>query len=322
MKFLVTGDWHIDKDKIKTRKDNVLATCIDKLTQILKIADRKECRAILQPGDFFESHKTNDYLKQEIIRFLSVGHGDFTEIHTVFGQHDLRYHSSNVLNTPLKVLEASGVVNILTNRPFVYPQAKVNIYGASWFEDIPEIDEHLEGFNILVLHKLIVDSKIWEGQEDHTFGKTLLLKSKYDLIVSGDNHKHFIMHSGTGTIGKRFLINCGSLLRTRIDQEDHRPCVYIFDTDPPEAAPIFEQVYLEVQDFDKVIRVEEAARIKKENEALKWFVDALTTDANLSGIKYKRNVFDFVEKNKRKIKKPVRQFIDLVFKRLDTEKGT
>jgi DNA repair exonuclease SbcCD nuclease subunit len=317
MKFLITGDWHIDKDKIKTRRDNVLAACTDKLGQIFQIAKSYGCKAILQPGDFFESHRAPDFLKQYVINFLKSDMAN-VPIFTVFGQHDLRYHSSNINNTPLKVLEASGVVSFLGEKPLVYPQDGVNIYGASWFEEIPDMWEKLSGINILVLHKMIVDSKIWEGQEDHTFGKTLVMKSNFDLIVSGDNHKHFIMHSGTGgSIGKRLLINCGSMLRTRIDQEDHRPCVYVYETHPCKGEPVIEQVYLVVPKFRNVINVEKAVKIKAENEKLIQFTDALSVDAHLTGINYKRNVYDYQRKNKKAIDAPTGRFIDLVFKKLE-----
>ena len=317
MKFLIMGDQHIDNSTIKTRKDNVLAACADKLGQIMQIAKSYNVEAILQPGDFFESHKANDFLKQWTISFLKSDMANIP-IYTVFGQHDLRYHSSNVNNTPLKVLEAADVVSILKNTPLIYPQDRVYIYGASWFEDIPVPNPKLKGTNILVLHKMIVDSKIWEGQEDHTYGKILLKKYNYDLIVSGDNHKHFIMHSGIkSSIGKKLLINCGSLLRTRIDQEDHRPCVYIYDTYPKEGAPVIEQVYLVVDKFENVIRVEEAVKIKKENDKLKSFVDALKVDAKLSGINYRRNIKDWLKTApKEQIDSTTRKFIDLVFERL------
>jgi hypothetical protein len=171
---------------------------------------------------------------------------------------------------------------------------------------------------------MIVDTKIWEGQEDHTYGKILLKKYNYDLIVSGDNHNHFIMHSGIGSsIGKKLLINCGSLLRTRIDQEDHKPCVYIYNTDPKEGEPIIEQVYLIVDDFENVIRIEEAKKIKAESERLKDFVDALTVDTQLTGINYKRNIKNVLtEATKEQIDPLTRDFIDLVFERMGEKYGS
>lgn len=313
MRFLITGDWHIDEDKIKTRKDNVLNTCLNKIGQIFQIARNNECQAILQPGDFFEHHRANDFLKQLLISFLKSDLGS-VPIYTVFGQHDLRYHNSNVNNTPLKVLQSSGVVSILGEKPLVYPQDLVNVYGASWYEDIPKIWDTLIGTNILVLHKMIVDQKIWEGQEDHTYANLLLAKTKFDLIVSGDNHKHFVARSG-----KRFLINCGSLLRTRIDQEDHRPCVYIYDTEPEHGKPFLEQVFLDVDDFKDVIRVDEAKREKEDNEKLKEFIEALKVDAKLTGIKYRHNVYSYLEQNKDTIDSVTKYFIDLVFQRLDNK---
>lgn len=320
MRFLITGDWHIDKDTIKTRQDNIFATCIGKLGEIFQIAKTHKCSAILQPGDFFESHKANDFIKQYVIDYLKSDMANIP-IYTVFGQHDLRYHSSNINNTPLKVLHSAGVVSFLGRKPLVYPQDHINIYGASWFEDVPEIWKDLTGTNILVCHKMIVDTKIWEGQEDFVYGKTFLAKNNFDLIVSGDNHKQFVIHSGTGaTIGKRLLVNCGSLLRTRIDQGDHKPCVFIYDTDPDENGLVLEQIFLTIQDFDKVIKVEEATRIKAENEKLKEFVNALSVDTQLTGINYKRNVYDYISNNKDKIDSTMRTFIDDVFKTLGDQK--
>lgn len=323
MKFLIMGDQHIDNNTIKTRKDNVLAACADKLGQIFQIGKSYNVEAILQPGDFFESHKANDFLKQWTINFLKSGLAKIP-VYTIFGQHDLRYHSSNVNNTPLKVLEAAGVVNILGEQPLIYPHQNVNIYGASWYEEIPKPYKELPGINILVLHKMIVDTKIWHGQEDHTFGKILLKTTDYDLIVSGDNHKHFIMHSGIGSsIGKKLLINCGSLLRTRIDQEDHKPCVYIYNTDPKKGEPVIEQVYLIIDKFENVIRIEEAKKVKAESERLKDFVDALTVDTQLTGINYKRNIKNVIaEATKEQIDPLTRDFIDLVFERMGEQHGS
>ena len=286
---------------------------MDKIGQIFQIAKSYGCEAILQPGDFFESHKANDFLKQFIINFL---HSDMAgiPIYTVFGQHDLRYHSSNVLNTPLKVLEASKVIHLLDKEPMT-AGPDVDIYGASWNEDIPEPEG--SRIDILVCHKMIVDEKIWHGQEGHTYAKSLLIKSKFDLIVSGDNHKTFIVHSGPGSsIGKKLLINCGSLLRTRIDQDDHKPCVFIYNTAPNKGEPVLEQVFLIIDKFKNVIRYEEAKKIKEENEKLVEFVDALNVDTQLTGINYKRNVYEFITENKDAMDKSTNRFIDLVFTKL------
>jgi DNA repair exonuclease SbcCD nuclease subunit len=330
LRFLIMGDQHFDNNTIKTRKDNVLAACSDKLGQIFQIAKSYGCEAILQPGDFFESHKANDFLKQYIISFLKSDVLAKIPIYTVFGQHDLRYHSSNINNTPLKVLESAGVVNILNNKPLVRLeedtrlkyrilclQDMIFIYGQSWYEDTPKPDPELKGIHILVLHKMIVDTKIWEGQEDHTYGKILLKKNDFDLIVSGDNHQHFIMHDGSGSsIGKKLLINCGSLLRTRIDQEDHAPCVYIYNTKPKKGEPVIEQVYLVIDDFKNVIRIEEATKIKEENEKLKEFVNALSIDTQLTGINYRKNIRNYVTQNVKEIDPSMQVFIELVFERL------
>lgn len=314
-KLLLMGDLHIDNTRIKTRQDNVLAACMDKIGQIFAIAHNHKCSAILQPGDFFESDKANDFLKQFIINYLNSGLANMP-IYTVYGNHDLRYHSSNILNTPLKVLDSARVIRILGKKPIMCKEDYVNIYGQSWFEDIPEIEEKLEGINVLVCHKMVVDTKIWEGQEDHIYGKTLLLKTKFDLIVSGDNHQTFVIHSGTGKDkGKRILVNAGCILRTRIDQEDHRPCVFVYNANPKKGEPMLEKIYLIVDDFENVIQIEEARKEKLENEKLKQFVAALDVDIKLTGMNYRQNVFNVIHEDK-SIDKPTHAFINLIFERL------
>ena len=124
---------------------------------------------ILQPGDFFNSDKASDFLKRWVINqirlhFLLEESGwQSVAINTVFGQHDLRYHSSDVRNTPLSVVDASGCVNILSPTPTKF--GKVYLYGASWYENIRNL--HADGtklanpdsLNILVAHKMIIKNK-------------------------------------------------------------------------------------------------------------------------------------------------------------------
>ena len=47
----------------------------------------------------------------------------------------------------------------------------------------------------------------------------------FDLIVSGDNHKPFTVRSKDG---KQLLVNPGSMMRSKADQIDHKPRVYLW----------------------------------------------------------------------------------------------
>ena len=165
----------------------------------------------MQPGDFFDSFRTPDYVKAWVIDLLNK----YKDIPVLFvwGQHDQRFHSRDVRNTPLGVLQATGLCFPLSNEPFSF--SNIDIYGSSWEEPIPTIKEKDKvKFNILVMHRMVIHSeKLWEGQIDYVKGENFLKKWNYDLVVSGDNHQSFcceFLHQK--------LINCGSLMRTSITQ--------------------------------------------------------------------------------------------------------
>jgi len=280
MKFLLTGDWHIDNNKPERRTDDYWNTVKNKISFIVDLAV-EENAIVLQPGDFFNSHKANDFLKRWVIQKLR--NKDITTL-TVFGQHDLRYHSSDIKNTPLGVLQAAGVASILDSYPITY--SAVDVYGASWWENIPKpIDP--KPTNILVLHKMIIkDEKLWEGQEDAAMGNILLKSSGFDLILSGDNHSHFTISTKTG----KHLVNAGSLLRTAIDQSDHVPTVYIYDSVKKTITPheVPHKPFSEVFDLSKY----EAE--KERDEKLEAFMERITGEVELEGLDFIKNMDAYV----------------------------
>ena len=280
MKFLLAGDLHIDMNKPERRTDDYWETVQKKVNFILDLAAQEKA-VILQPGDFFNSHKANDYLKRWVIERLRLKE---INILAVFGQHDLRYHSSDTKNTPLAVLQAAGHVEILSNDPLKY--TGVDVYGASWFEEIPEPTDP-EATNILVMHKMVVQNeKFWSGQEDATMGNILVKSNSFDLMVVGDNHNGFTITTKTG----KHLVNCGSLLRTAIDQSDHVPTVYIYDTVKKTITPheVPHKPFSEVFDLSKY----EAE--KERDEKLEAFMERITGEVELEGLDFIKNMDAYV----------------------------
>jgi DNA repair exonuclease SbcCD nuclease subunit len=288
MKFLITGDWHIDHNRPERRVDDYWETVKRKVQWIIELKQKEGCISILQPGDFFNSHKANDFLKRWVIACLKYTGVSINEVmmNTVFGQHDLRYHSSDIKNTPLSVLDVSGVIAIAGPDPINL--GPVHIYGASWYEDIPE-PLATNVINILITHRMIVkNKKVWEGQEDVTFGNILLKTSGFDLTVSGDNHQHFTISSKSG----KHLVNCGSLLRTNIDQVDHTPIVYVYDTAQRTITPH----EIPCEPFDKVFNMAVYEDEKEKDEKMEAFVERLTGDVELEGLDFIKNMDTFMSK--------------------------
>ena len=103
MKLLLTGDWHLRLSPPRMRKDIYFHTQFNKVQQIFEIAKQEKCHYILQPGDFFDGVDASDFVIQYYIKYLK---GQDISILCVRGQHDLRYHSKNVENTPLAIMAA------------------------------------------------------------------------------------------------------------------------------------------------------------------------------------------------------------------------
>ena len=303
MKLLITGDWHLRQTTPNRRVDDYWKTVQRKINFILDLAVKEKCDLILQPGDFFDSHKANDFLKRYVIKRLKkIG----IKIITVFGQHDLRYHSSEVKNTPLAVLNSAEVIYLAEFNPLEFDIKHgefdwIHIYGASWYEEIPKHILATNPFSILIAHKMVIQNKkMWQGQEDYSLGNILLRTHPFNLMVFGDNHNSFVI-----TKGNRRLINCGSLLRSSIDQINHVPIVYTYDIMDDE----FKEFPIPIEPFEQVFDMAKVSAEKERNEKMEAFVDRLTGEAELEGLDFVKNMHSFVEKNKEEIDDTTQEII-------------
>jgi len=160
-------------------------------------------------------------------------------------------------------------------------------YGSSFGEDIPEIIDK-DSFNILVTHRMVIKGDtLWPGQTNFSQARSLLRKTKFDLIISGDNHQFFIER-----VKDSYLINCGSMMRQRVDQVDHVPAVVLFDTEKRD----FEILDIPITPAKDVIDLNFNANEdftedqKAKDEKLKILTDTLNDDTEYEGINYINNL--------------------------------
>jgi len=298
LKILATGDWHLTDQQVKARIDDYSNTQRGKIDFIFDLVEEEGIEAIIQPGDFCDQFISPDKFKTRWIRILR----DAPLICCVYGQHDCRYHTSNIDNTPFGVLKEAIGLKLMTDKPYYLSGEKVDltgiskkkhgppvaIYGASWGKEVPRIitPNH---FNVLATHRMIVFDKLWAQQEDYEMSGTFLRRNKFDLVVSGDNHTSFYM-----THKDRWLINCGSLMRNKIDQGNHLPHVWVFDTSKRTA----EKIMIPIRPFSKVMSVEKAGKEKAENLKLKALSDLLKKKSKIKGLEYKDRIFRRIKKLK------------------------
>lgn len=278
------GDFHLRPTNPVCRIDDYYETMLQKFGTILKWCDDHNVPILIQPGDFFHSatmpHKV-------VARIMNLLLRHTVQVVGVYGQHDLRFHSLDTSNTPLSVLEEAGAVKRLFPGEALQIQ-NTNIWGSSWGEAFPT--DFVEGmFNVAVAHRMVIDDeKLWHDQKNFDRAMPLLRQSKYDLIVTGDNHHAFYARHNN-----RYLINCGSLTRANADQGDHRPCFYVMDTE----SGVLSRKLLPVRPFTEVSIVEAHEDKKRDRAELAAFIDTLSTGETFS-FDFKRNVFNALEESK------------------------
>ena len=272
MKLLLTGDWHYTDKPPRTRTDDYISELHRKI-QVLK----NHNLPILQPGDLTDTPFLSYLTFRKLLSLLQL-----STIFTVRGQHDLRYRNKG--NTPLDALrDAYEFLRIADSVPYEL-EKNVYLYGASFEEEIPEITTK-SSYNILLIHRMIspVKSEDWHEEEALSF----LKKHNFDLIVSGDNHKSFEAKH----LHKR-LINCGSLMRSKIDQVDHKPCYYILDTKTDKLEKYFIPIVEGSKVFDMSLKEEKTER----NEDLEAFVTGLSKQKEM-GLNLMDNLTAYMKKN-------------------------
>lgn len=283
MLLLITGDLHLTDKTPEKRIDNYAEACLNKFKFILDQAKARKVDAILQPGDFFDSPNPSYLLFKKVAQLIN---DTKIPILTVFGQHDLRYRNRE--NTALNALSVLS--------PYVFvnqvPRSCDNIYNnvciqmSGWEESVPK--PKLKAYNILITHRMIINEKIWEGQESFEYANNFLKDNKFDLIVSGDNHIFF-----SNQVLDRWLINCGSMMRSNITQTEHFPKIIFFDTESHS----WRDELIPIKPVEEIFEMEQIIKTKEHDKKLEAFVDGLSQHKEM-GLSFEDNLSEYIKKNK------------------------
>jgi exonuclease SbcD len=294
------GDLHLTSRGSQRRLDNYFETQMRKLNQAFDIFEQEKCDYIFQVGDFFESPDVSNYVISAVIKLLRER---CLRIYCCYGQHDITGHSAATLKrSPLKILEAAGVVFILTDQPIEFSQAHDlprygAMYAASFGEKVPIVDPD-DPYNILVTHRMVGDRELYPGQELCSPRKFLRDNPDYNLVLCGDYHYRF-----SDKYDGRVIINPGCLMRKTISKFDlaHTPGVAVFNVNTNK----LDIHKLDIQPLEEVFDL--TKEDKKDNEKLMKFIESLQ-DNNESKVNWKRNLTKVLDE--KKANKNVRKIID------------
>lgn len=268
MNILAVGDLHLRKIGPVLRTDDWLATQERKLDEIFQIAEDNDCACVVFPGDVFDRSDAPYGLVEWAIRKFRE-HRNLLYLF-VYGQHDLRYHTSDKQNTPLGCLVAGlsrQAEVLLPNEAFGISdgQLRANFYGCSWGESLPqEIEDGI--LTVVAMHRPIsLEPVIW-NHPDFLLAKDLVKKCPAQFFITGDNHVQFV-----GKFKRGMVVNMGSVMRTNTLQMEHHPAVAIISLEKS----IIDLKVFPLQICRHVFDMEQVEKKQVKDEKIAEFVSGL-----------------------------------------------
>ena len=290
---ILTGDWHLREDTPLCRVDDYWEEQWRKVDFISDLQIKHQC-PVLHSGDLFNHWKPSPYLLTKTIEFLP------DKFYTIFGNHDLPQNNIEMREKcGIEVLSRTGVLSVLT--------------GHHWNQSHPKKTIIPSGLNIFQKKVLVWHVMVWQGNQpwpgctDPEANKLLRNTKGFDLILTGHNHKAFVVEQDG-----RLLINPGSIIRMSADQIDYKPRVYLWFEEDNTVKPVY--IPIDPSGVVAVSRVH-LEQVKERDDRIEAFITKLNMDWSTE-VSFRKNLDEFFSNN------PVPGKVkDLVWKSLEANNG-
>jgi DNA repair exonuclease SbcCD nuclease subunit len=283
---ILTADWHLREDQPVCRTDNFWEVQWKKLNFIKDLARINNCPVLLA-GDLFNHWKPSPQLLTETIKNIPIQFSEEPAVSMIYGNHDLpQWNLSLSYKCGAYTLKKANIINILR--------------GIHWTEQ-PDIDQRpttVFGYGVILWHVMTFPAgkPPWPGCTDMTAEEILDKYPQFDLIVTGHNHKTFVVEKDG-----RLLVNPGSLTRQTADQADHHPCVFLWYAEDNTV----EKVIIPHQE-EGVISREHITQKEERDGRIDRFISQLSSEYRV-GLSFEENLERFKQKND--IGQPVMEII-------------
>lgn len=278
------ADAHLNWKTPIARTDNFMEAMYRKLNFIGVLQSMNDNCPIYHAGDLF------DYWDPPYWFFVEVAKRLPKNFHSVYGNHDLPQHSyAERHRCGLYALDQTT--------------KHIKALDFGYWNYVPNEEDGIviKGRRLMIWHICVFQVKEkWMDNIDSSHALKLLKKyPQYDVIVTGDNHKPFIEeYKG------RYLVNCGSMLRTTAAQADYKPHVYLWYAESNKIIPVPLPISPNVISRDH-LEVKEAR-----NERIETFVKSFDTWE--SGLDFEANLKTFEIQQK-----PEPEVMEIVYKSID-----
>jgi len=297
VKICCTGDWHLRSTNPRNRVDDFFRTQLSKVIEVFKVAREHDCKAILQPGDLWDSYNPSRLLMAVYMKLLLDNKN--IPVLTVLGQHDMAMRSFQAVNRTASFLfDCAGALKIvgLDEKPYFLVEDEkepktdvVAVWGMSFGQGDYTPKRIKDVFNIVLAHASVGDKALYEGHELTHPKEFLKNRLEADLAVLGDYHYAF-----SDEYEGRQILNTGCLVRKTVAQKDLEliPTVIIYDT---KTRQMIEHV-LEFKDVEEVFSIPELG-MPKEHADIRRFIDRLHYEKVFS-MSFEENLKKFFDKAK------------------------
>jgi DNA repair exonuclease SbcCD nuclease subunit len=235
MKFLYFQDLHLKGKNSRNRLGNYFEDILLKIDEIISIAKKNKCNAILDGGDLFETDKPSYRVIDAIAdRFEKAN----MNLYSLFGNHSMTAgHIENSNNVGLMhLIKRSKYFHILTelnDRDFK-SKDNFSICGIDYYHDI-ESDlknkytfdkisrKGIEKWTVYLIHALITPTKFFD---DASHIQCKDIKTNADLVLCSHYH-----HPFKKVVKNTVFLNIGCSGRDNINEHDILPSVLLLDTE-------------------------------------------------------------------------------------------
>lgn len=222
---------------------------------------------ILCAGDVFDRHNPDPEVLNWCLDHLP-------HMLAIWGQHDVRHHRAENLDKSgfMTLVKASRITPLMPGKPVAV--GKIRAHGFGWGEEIiPCVGQHGLALEVAVAHRYVwSERKEWSrypgAPDDGEIGSLQQQLAGYDVAVFGDNHQSWKIDRKSPR--GMSVYNCGTFLRRKLDEIDHRPAVGIIYFDGT-----VKRHYLDVSQ-DRFLDSEMSESMKNASEGLNLFLSALS----------------------------------------------
>ena len=277
---IITADWHLRESSPRCRTDNYLDAQASKLKFLSNLQKKHKC-PIIDAGDMFDRYNNSIFFLSWVMKNIP------NRVLTIPGNHDLPNHNMrDYLKASMCILELGNKIKLIPDGEMVIGNRRLLIvHTFLWHNNKPEWIKDNKGSAI-------------------SFAKE---HKQYDLVVVGDNHDPFICE-----YKKTKILSPGSMLRSNINQKDHKPRCYLYYAENNILNPVYFPIEEDVISDSHIREITKTSRYN--NEKADAFFNLISEELDMDITDFSYEVFiSVLRKSNQKIGAEVKQIVREAF---------